>query len=58
MAISANPKKELRPIPVTIRLSKRGADQLRKLSEFLNKSQGEIVDELVSAEFKAQEKKK
>lgn len=57
MAITPNPKKDPRPIPVTVRLSKKGADQLRRLSELLNKSQGEIVDELVQEEFRAQEKK-
>lgn len=57
MALTPNPKKDPRPVAVTIRLSKRGTEQLRKLSAILNQSQGEIVDQLIDAEFKVQERK-
>ncbi len=57
MAIQPNPKKEPRPVAVTVKLSKRGAEQLRHLADILNKSQGEIVDALVAIEFKSHEKK-
>jgi hypothetical protein len=57
MAIKPKPKPESRPIVVTIRLSKRAAEQLTRLSQSLNKSAGEIVEELITEEFKVQEKK-
>jgi hypothetical protein len=52
MALPSLPKKEPRPIPVTIRLSKRAADQLKTLAKEHNMSQADVMEHLLQTEFK------
>jgi hypothetical protein len=51
MALPSLPKKEPRPVPVTVRLSKRAADQLKTLAKEHNMSQADVMEHLLQTEF-------
>jgi hypothetical protein len=51
MTLPKRPQKSLRPMPVTIRISKEAAEYLRMLGEAHNISQGEVVDHLIKQEY-------
>jgi hypothetical protein len=58
MALPSLPKKEPRPVPVTVRLSKRASEQLRTLAKEHNMSQADVIEYLLQIEFKSWESKK
>jgi hypothetical protein len=57
MSLPRRPKKDPRTEPVTVRLSKRSADQLRSLAKSHNISQADVVEYLLLQEFKAFQKR-
>lgn len=57
MSLPSRPKKELRPIAVTTRLSKKSAEQLKTLAKEHNISQADVLEYLIQHEFKEFEKK-
>ena len=57
MALPTNPKKDPRPVAVSLKLSKRAVDALRALSKAHNMSQGEVVEHLVLQELKESKSK-
>lgn len=58
MALPSLPKKEPRPVAVTVRLSKKAAEQLKTLAREHNMSQADVIEHLLQTEFKAWEGKK
>lgn len=58
MALPTIPKKENRSVPMTIRLTKRGAEALRSLAKDHNMSAGQVVEHLVNQEILTQKKNK
>lgn len=58
MALPSLPKKEPRPVPITIRLSKRAAEQLRTLARAHNMSQADVIEHMLGEEYKFFEKKR
>ena len=57
MPLPMKPKKEPRPIPVTVRLSKRAVDSLKELANKNNLSQADVIEYLIQQEIKHSEKK-
>lgn len=41
------PKKDPRPVPITVRLSKKSADALKLLSKEHNMSQADVIEHLL-----------
>lgn len=61
MNLPTLPKKEPRPIAVTVRLSKIAVDQLKSLSKTHNMSQADVIEFLILSAFdssKSQKKSK
>jgi hypothetical protein len=57
MTLPTKPKKEPRPIPVTVRLSKRAVESLKELANKNNLSQADVIEYLIQQEKKHSEKK-
>lgn len=51
MSLPSMPKKEPRPIAVTIRLSKVAVEQLKKLANTHNLSQADVIEHLIREEY-------
>lgn len=58
MALPSLPKKEPRPVPVTVRLSKTAAERLKELARSHNLSQADVIEYLIAQEFTASQKKR
>ena len=58
MALPMNPKKEPRPVAVTVRLSKASADLLKSLAKDHNMSQADVIEYLVREESEKGKKKR
>lgn len=58
MALPKLPKKEPRPIAVTVRLSKGAAKKLKDLAASHNMSQADVIEYLVTEAAKDADKKK
>jgi hypothetical protein len=58
MALPSMPKREPRQVSVTIRLSKRSADQLKMLAKEHNLSQADVVEYLLDYEYANYQKRK
>lgn len=52
MALQVIPKKEPRPIAVSVRLSKTAAEYLKKLAQAHNMSQADVIEHLLREEWK------
>lgn len=46
------PKKEPRPIPLTVRISRKSSEQLKALAREHNLSQADVIEHLIQQEFK------
>jgi len=57
MPLPRRPKREPRSEAVTVRLSKRSADQLRSLAKSHNISQADVVEHLLQQEYKQFQKR-
>lgn len=51
MSLKVLPKKEPRPVAVSLRLSKTATDYLKKLAEAHNMSQADVIENLVKEEW-------
>jgi hypothetical protein len=51
------PKKDPRPVAVTVRLSKRSSEQLRSLAKDHNMSQADVIEHLLKQEYKTFKKR-
>lgn len=58
MALKVKPKKESKPVSISMRVSKTAAECLKKLAEAHNMSQADVVENLLREEFKAWQDKK
>lgn len=58
MALPVVPKKEPKPVAVSVRLSRTAAEYLRKLAEAHNMSQADVIETLLRQEFKIWQEKK
>lgn len=58
MALPSLPKKEPRTTSLTVRLSKKASEQLKTLAKEHNMSQADVIEHLLSHEFKAWQDKK
>lgn len=58
MALPSLPRKEKRPIPITVRLSYRSATYLKELAKAHNMSQADVIEHLLENEWKDAVKKK
>lgn len=57
MTLPMKPKKDPRPIAVTVRLSKRASDALKTLAKKNNLSQADVIEYLIDHEMKHSGKK-
>lgn len=58
MSLPKMPKREPRPVPITVRLSKKAVDQLKSMAKENNLSQADVLEHLIQQEFNASDKKK
>lgn len=58
MALQPAPRKEPRPIPVSIRLSRTTVQYLKEMGKSYNLSQADIIEQLINDEWKRALKKK
>jgi len=58
MVLPSRPKKEPRTEPVTVRLSKQSADQLRTLAREHNISQADVIEHLLEGEYSQFQRRK
>ncbi len=58
MALPTRPKRDPKAISISLRVSKRAADQLKALAGAHNLSQADVVEHLVAQEFKIFEGRK
>jgi len=52
MVLTKMPKKDPRPVAVTVRLSKTAVDQLKVLAKEHNQSQADVMEHLIRQEYK------
>lgn len=57
MSLPSAQKKDPRPIPVTVRLSKKAVEMLKSLAEDHNLSQADVIEYLIKHEYQAIKKK-
>jgi predicted transcriptional regulator len=57
MSLPILPKKNPRPVAVTVRLSKEAVNQLKELADAHNMSQADIVEHLLAIEHDAYKKR-
>lgn len=58
MALPKYEKKDPRPIAVTVRLSAKAVDALKKMAKDHNMSQADVIEYLIKQEFKTLETKR
>ncbi len=58
MALPTRPKRDPKSVSISMRVSKRAADQLRVLANAHNLSQSDVLELLIAQEFKEYESRK
>jgi hypothetical protein len=57
MSLPTKPKRDPRPIAVTVRLSETTAGRLKALAQEHNLSQADVIEYLINVEYEASEKR-